>query len=73
MIWVPIIVLILALVSLCLIVKYFFDTTHQFNKLKREYQNRKRAVEFTKEGAKKYNNERSLSQSLKTTYEGIKK
>ena len=63
----------LSLASLCLIVKYFFDTTHQFNKLKREYQNRKRAVEHTKEGVNKYTQDRSLSQSLKMKYGDLKK
>lgn len=74
MIWVPVIILILALASLGIIIKYFFDITHQFNKLKREFQKRKKAVEFTQEGVNKYSsatNERSLS--LKITYQGIKK
>jgi hypothetical protein len=34
--------------------KYFFDINHQFNKLKREYRDRKQAFENSKEGVKKF-------------------
>jgi len=37
MIWIPILNLIFSGASLILIVKYFFDITHQFEKLKLQY------------------------------------
>ncbi len=51
MIWIPILNIVFSMLSLAFIIKYFFDITHQFNKLKNQYQSRKQAVQTTKEGA----------------------
>jgi|LauGreDrversion4_2_1035121.scaffolds.fasta_scaffold497481_1 hypothetical protein len=67
MIWIPIINLLFSGASLGFIIKYFFDITRQFNKLKSEYQDRKKTLETTKQGAEQLG-VRTLSQSLKIKY-----
>lgn len=72
MVWIPLLNLLFSGASLILIVKYFFDITHQFEKLKLQYQDKKKTLETTKKGAEQLGL-RTLSQSLKMKYTDIKR
>ena len=48
MVWIPILNLIFSTISLASIIKYFFDITRQFNKLKSQYRDKQATLETTK-------------------------
>jgi hypothetical protein len=53
MIWIPLLNLIFSAISMASIIKYFFDITRQFNKLKSLYRDKQATLETTKQGAEK--------------------
>ncbi len=67
MIWIPALNLIFATISMILIIKYFNDIVNVYNKMKRTYDNRKKAIES------KQQKQRKLSVSLKMKYSTLQR